>query len=189
MSDPCMMQDTILKHAEALGELHGVLSGLAKDVSYIRQRVDNGLSVKINQIKEELTTSIAEAKVSAESLKSENWFNRILQNSAAKLIGMFILFVALNALASSGMVSFLKSHYSEEPPGQQKEILKHSSMIPGLMEGYHTHDFIDGRVLFHSGDETKPAWIYDPKTYKWENAPLMRTEKGLPLYYLGKDKK
>src|SRR5664280_2526860 len=96
MSEPCSMQEVIMKHEGFLGEFKGVLSGLTDDVSHIRKRVDNGLSTELRTVSDELNrveraladfiavTGIKDANRKTDlvaqqaKIREENWFARIL---------------------------------------------------------------------------------------------------------------
>jgi hypothetical protein len=184
------MQGIIIAQEKALGKLDGMLEGLVSDVTQIKARVNNGLATEIAQLSKNLAVSISESKSeaieikadvasSAQRLRGENWLGRIADGSLKKIIGIGIGYMILNAVVTSGAVQFVKEKYNLEVPGQQKQILQKQVEIQSTLAGYHYHTLADGRVLQHSGDATKPAWILDSKTNIWEKAPMMRTEEGI----------
>jgi hypothetical protein len=170
---PCQL---VIGHERTLGMVEEALKTISSDVSYIRERVDNGLSTKVANIDKVLSDSIASEKVRAAELAAENWFGRILSGSASKIIGLVIVFVIINAMVGSGLSIFLKEKYSQEIPGQQKEILQKQVAIQASLADYHSHAMKDGKVLFHAGDLMKPAWLLDQSAGLWIKAPQMREE-------------
>ena len=150
-------------------------------VGYIKGKIDNGLSAKLESVDKTLTKFMDSAAAQRRIDRAENWFARILQGSATKIIGLVIVFIMLSAVSSSGLTIFLKNYYSQETPGQQKEILIQGKQIEAQAKdiqthAYHQHTLIDGRILFHTGDANMRAYILDPQTGKYERAPYMRTE-------------
>jgi hypothetical protein len=170
---PCKL---VIQHEGVLGELKGILTRLTSDVEYIKMRVDDGLAVKVDRIDKDLSTSIAEGKVDAANLRSEDWLKRIVTGSVGKLIGLSVIYIIVITLTGTGFSLFVKEKYSQEMPGQQKQTLQKTTDIQSTLTGYHSHILIDGRTLLHTGDADKPAWVYDEKTNVWTKAPSMRTE-------------
>jgi len=160
---PC---DLVISHHKLLGEI-------ASDIAHIKKKVDNGLQDKLEKVEKTVDGFIAATNERAIRLDEQNWFTRLLTGSVKKIIGLAVLFIAINALASSGMWAFLKVSSFKEPPGQQKEILS------ALGEAYHAHLLPDGRTLIHAGDSSKPAWILDPVKKTCDRAPNMRTDGAL----------
>lgn len=172
---PC---DLVIEHQKLLGEMSANIEHIGLDVSYIRERVDNGLSTKVEAIERALNLSISDGKIANAETRAENWFTRILSGSISKIISLAIIFIVVNAMVSSGFGLFVKEKYLQEIPGQQKEILqKQTVLMTALGSTYHTHVMSDDRILLHAGNRDEPAWILDPKTGFWSKAPLMRTEK------------
>ena len=175
---PCSL---VIEHQKILGEL-------ASDVKHIKGKIDNGLSAKLAIVNETLVkfmaTSIADRRVD----KAENWFGRIVQGSATKIIGLAVVIVMASGLTSSGLNILAKQYISQEPPGQQKAILEQGEannlfavdmkiMISDMkINKYHRHILNDGRILFHNGSPDVRAYILNSTTGKFERCPEMRTE-------------
>ncbi len=173
---PCQL---VIKHEGLLAKLEANITSIAQDVSYIRTRVDDGLAVKVAAIEKNLAESISDNKVQAVVISSENWFNRILTGSVTKIIGLVVTVILMNALVGTGINLFVKEKYSQELPGQQKQILQKQEEIQGALVGYHSHALPDGTTLLHAGELDKPAWVFDPKKGLWESCPERRAEWGV----------
>lgn len=197
MTEPCIMQEVIMRLGETQGDLKGAMAAVATDVSHIRKKVDNGLSTELRVVSGELhaveraladfiaatgikdeRTKIAFVEQQAKTDK-ENFFSRIFSNSMTKLIGLAFGFIIVNSAFNSGLGLFLKSQISKEPAGQQESIMNKTTDIQSTLNVPHHHTLPDGRLLSHTGDPNVPAWIFNPKTSIWEKAPTMRTEAGI----------
>lgn len=138
---------------------HAALAQMGADIDYIRRRIDNGLTERM----EALNTRL-------DGIDKDSWATNLLSGSLKKFIGLVIGVVLLNSLASNAIWATLKKYHFEEVPGQQKVSAEQS-----VTTGYHTHQ--SGNVtIYHSGEPEKPAWIYNNTRQTWEKAPFLRTE-------------
>jgi hypothetical protein len=147
---------------------------LAKELELREQKIDAELELSATKVKNELNLRAAKAK-------GENWFNGILSKSVTKIISIGIIFIALNALTSSGFTLYLKEHYSGETAGQQKEILAKQNLMMGVMgasDEYHSHFLKTGETLWHTGKVNEIAWKVDKKG-NIIRCPELRTDEGL----------
>lgn len=165
--EPCNL---VLSLQKAVMDFSGTIGELCSDVAHIKKSVDNGLSAKLALTSEKLDEFITADSIRAAKLDSQNWFTRLLEGSVRKVIGLVLVVILLNGLASAGIWAGLKAFQFKETPGQQQRI------VTALGDKYHTHTMKDGRVLLHAGDSDQPAWLFNPKTHSWDRAPMLRTD-------------
>jgi len=156
-----------------------VLSTLQADIAHIKKVVDNGLSAKLASVDATLSKFMSDTAIRNIEIKAENWFTRILNGSATKIVSLTVGFILVNAVASSSFNSVIKSVYFDEPKGQQVAILNQQKELKSELSGYHTHLLKDSKVLYHSGRSDCPAWVLNTTTNTWVRAPQMRTETGI----------
>jgi len=184
---PC---DLVIKH-------EGLVSAMVADLTHIKKTVDNGLSKALDDTRDDLqsiqatlhefmaATRIAAAEVKGDLAvkeandRAENWFTRILNQGATKIMGGIVVIILASAVTNNALMAVLRDKYYNEPPGQQAQILEKQKAIQSTLSIYHTHLLQNGKTLYHSDDQTQPAWVLDPATGIWEKCPKMRTEVGV----------
>jgi hypothetical protein len=164
---------TVMDHERIIG-------GFGAKLDNIEKAVNNGLSEKLDEnIKalEVFKAACASRCALKEIDDSKNWFLKMLQSSASKVLGIVIIFIILSALTSGGTWMALKAFAWKELPRQQLSIVEQGKNMQ--IHNYHQHILRDGRILFHTGDTNVRAYILDPNTGKYERAPYMRTEESV----------
>jgi len=165
-------------------KLMQTVGNIEADVAHIKTKVDNGLSAKLYSVDKLLTSFMATVKADRRVDTAENWFLRILQGNAKKIIGYAVLLIMVTALTSGGVWSVLRSYVWKESPGQLTQIIAQGTAAKKAIavvekHSYHEHILTDGRILFHTGNQNERAYIIDPSTGKYERAPQMRTENSV----------
>jgi hypothetical protein len=172
---PC---ELVVQHAGMLGEFKA-------DLKYIRQKLDNGLTQKLDdmkdalevariatmEVKTDLEKKTAEIEAQMKIAKEKNWLPALMTSGIKKGILFIFIIVIIVALANTAMWSITKIGFFKENPGQQRLT---SDFI--MTEGYHPHILDGGKILIHANNPTKPAWILDPNTGKYSRAPQLRTD-------------
>ena len=151
----------------------GVLGGLVANIEYIKKKVDNGLTEKLDKVENTVSNFVTLTNERAKTIDAQNWFSRLLTGSVKKILGLVVIVIFANALVSNSMWAWLKTHYLKEMPGQQAAILEH------LGASYHSHMLKDGSIVLHADDSAAPAWKLDRTTNSWVKAPTLRTDEQL----------
>ena len=157
--DYCEM---VLKNNRELGELSKTIVGMDDDIKYVRKKVDNGLSEKLDTLASKLS-----------ELDKNSWLVKILNKGATSLI-LFVLATCMLAGASSaGIWGLTRIFYFEEHPGQIRQL---SDAVSS--NGYVLHTTPDGNKIMTANDSTKPAWIFCADVNQWKPAPQYRIIDG-----------
>jgi hypothetical protein len=167
--------DLVIKH-------EGVLGSLVSDISHIRQKIDNGLSQKLDDVKEALLEAKTELERKTTNLEQkiavvdeQSWLSKVLTAGVKKAILVVIGIVVLSSISNNALWSILRTHYYHEPPG----IIQQIANKQDLATTYHTHLMSDGSIIFHAGDANTPAWKFDQKSNAWVRAPQYREESSI----------
>lgn len=163
-------------------------------IQVIKDKLDNGITAILDEIKSEIVQVSAVAngreeerreraevrgiaeeerdrlKKEIDDLKADSWVVKLLALSVKKVIGIIFVALLLSSLLGTGFWAFFKSFGFQETPGQQKATLEIQK------NGYRTQALQDGRLIIHANDENKPAWLIDPKTKIPVPCPQFRTD-------------
>lgn len=161
---------------ELVVEHNKVLGGIQTDINYIKEKLDNGLTDLVAEIKAKVDATAVAEQLREERRKKRNdhWVTAIFEGSVKKFLGIVFLFILLTAGMNTGMWAYFKTYGFQEKPGQQAAIYSISSNGT-----YHLHTLPDGKIIFHGNAQDKPAWVLDPITSRWQRCPQFRTDEAI----------
>lgn len=177
MSDQEMINELVLEH-------HKILPRIEARLENIDKCVNNGLSAELQSTVAALAKFKEDCKAQCalrEIAESKNWFLKMLQAGATKVVGILIIFGLFTAVTTVIGYSVMRTYGWQEKPGQLASIVTQGQKLEqqGVefqLHAYHFHICKDGKRIFHAGDPNIRAYVENPLTGKLEPAPQFRTE-------------